>query len=305
MVVLTNVYPHNWTYQLNFVKGPFTDLRVRRAAELRDQPRPTWSICSTAWQPRNTPPFRRRPRITATPMIYKFDPAKATALLKEANCYPCAIKLAISTSGSGQMQPLPMNELVKSQLEAVGFKVDFDVMDWNALGDVSRGGVDKFPDISGINVSRALQDPFYALIRHVAKSQWAPAGSNWGHYEDADTESLITQITSEFDPEKQNALLEKLNERMNEQAVMIWVVHGREPARAVAKSARFRPGAKLVPGSHAHHGVAMNFFRPISYATRRGGVARRADRRPWPGHAHRRDDGRRPAHQHRRSRSGL
>ena len=44
--------------------------------------------------------------------------------------------MRISTSGSGQMQPLPMNELVKAQLEAVGFKVKFDVIDWNTVLDV-------------------------------------------------------------------------------------------------------------------------------------------------------------------------
>src|ERR1700740_2370662 len=31
--MVTKVYPHNWTYQLNFVKGPFTDKRVRQAAK--------------------------------------------------------------------------------------------------------------------------------------------------------------------------------------------------------------------------------------------------------------------------------
>jgi ABC-type transport system substrate-binding protein len=228
MVVLTNVYPHNWAYQLNFVKGPFTDLRVRRAANYAINHDDVVDLLDGMAAPEYSTVPPSMPYY-GHPVVYKFDPAKATALLKEANCYPCAIKLAISTSGSGQMQPLPMNELVKSQLEAVGFKVDFDVMDWNALGDVSRGGVDKFPDVSGINASRALQDPFYALIRHVAKSQWAPAGSNWGHYEDAKTESLITQINGEFDPDKQNTLLEKLNERMNDQAVMIWVVHDVNP----------------------------------------------------------------------------
>jgi peptide/nickel transport system substrate-binding protein len=30
--VITNIYPHNWGYQLNFLKGPMTDIRVRRAA---------------------------------------------------------------------------------------------------------------------------------------------------------------------------------------------------------------------------------------------------------------------------------
>ncbi len=40
------------------------------------------------------------------PFLYKLDQKKATALLKEAKCYPCEVTLAISTSGSGQMQPL-------------------------------------------------------------------------------------------------------------------------------------------------------------------------------------------------------
>jgi peptide/nickel transport system substrate-binding protein len=127
------------------------------------------------------------------------------------------------------MQPLPMNELVKSQLEAVGFKVNFEVMDWNALLDVGRGGPDKFPKIHGINISRAAMDPFYALIRHVAKSQWSPAGGNWGHYEDATVEKIVGEITSEFDEAKRLELIKSLNERMNDQAVMIWVAHDVNP----------------------------------------------------------------------------
>ncbi len=92
------------------------------------------------------------------------------------------VPLAISTSGSGQMQPLPMNELVKSEMDADGFQVTLQTMDWNALLDITRAGVDKYPDISAINVSRQTQDPFNALIRHVWTNQWAPHGANWGHY---------------------------------------------------------------------------------------------------------------------------
>jgi peptide/nickel transport system substrate-binding protein len=32
MNIITLPYPHNWTYQLNFQKGPFADVRVRQAA---------------------------------------------------------------------------------------------------------------------------------------------------------------------------------------------------------------------------------------------------------------------------------
>ena len=76
------------------------------------------------------------------PVKYEYNPDKAKALLKEAGCVPCNVTFAISTSGSGQMQPLPMNELVKAQLEEVGFKVNLQVMDWNALLQVGREGVD-------------------------------------------------------------------------------------------------------------------------------------------------------------------
>ena len=56
-----------------------------------------------------------------------------------------------------------------------------------------------------------------------------PAGSNWGHYEDPVVEDLVAKISAEFDAEKRNDLLEQLNERMNDQAVMIWVAHDVNP----------------------------------------------------------------------------
>jgi peptide/nickel transport system substrate-binding protein len=36
-------------------------------------------------------------------------------------------------------------------------------------------------------------------------------------------------VSAEFDAEKRNELLIKLNERMNDQAVMIWVAHDVNP----------------------------------------------------------------------------
>ena len=52
----------------------------------------------------------------------KYDPAKAKELLTEAGYSATKkpkIKIAISTSGSGQMLPLPMNEFVQENLKAV------------------------------------------------------------------------------------------------------------------------------------------------------------------------------------------
>ena len=228
MQIFTNIYPHVWAYQLNFVTSPFKDLRVRRAANLAinrsDMKELLGGLMEPAYStiPPTTPYY-------GNPVKYEYDPKRAHALLQEAGCLPCDITFVISTSGSGQMQPLPMNELVKAELEEVGFRVKLDVMDWNALGQVGRDGIDKNPGDAGINASKAVGDPFYGLIRHVSRAQWAPAGSNWGHYEDAQTEDLVGKISAEFDAEKRNELLIKLNERMNDQAVMIWVAHDVNP----------------------------------------------------------------------------
>lgn len=127
------------------------------------------------------------------------------------------------------MQPLPMNELVKSQMEAVGFQVTLDTMDCNALLDLTRADVDKYPDISAINVSRQTQDPFNALIRHVWSKQWAPKGANWGHDSSPAVDRLVEQIYGTFDPKKRLVLLTKLNEAMNEEAVTIFVAHDLNP----------------------------------------------------------------------------
>jgi len=102
-------------------------------------------------------------------------------------------------------------------------------MDCNALLDLTRAGVDKYPDISAINVSRQTQDPFNALIRHVWSKQWAPKGANWGHYSSPAVDRLVEQIYGTFDPKKRLVLLTKLNEAMNEEAVMIFVAHDLNP----------------------------------------------------------------------------
>jgi peptide/nickel transport system substrate-binding protein len=228
MQIVTNVYPHNWPFTLNFVKGPFTDLRVRQAANYALNRADFVELLGGmateeyAQVPPNMPYYGH-------PKKYEFNQAKARALLKEAGCLPCNVNLAISTSGSGQMQPLPMNELLKSQMEEVGFKVNFLVMDWNAMLEIARSGVDKYPDVHGYNGSRALLDPVVAIIKPVAKAYWSPAGSNWGHFYSDETESLAQQIFNEFDATKRLALLTKLHEVENDYALMIYVVHDINP----------------------------------------------------------------------------
>jgi ABC-type transport system substrate-binding protein len=228
MKIVTNDYPHDWPYMLNFARGPFKDLRVRQAANYAINRKDVVDLLGGTAIPEYdvVPPSMP---YYGHPQIYDYDPKKARALLREAGCVPCKVTFGISTSGSGQMQPLPMNELVKAQLDDAGFEVTLEPMDWNALLDVFRGGVAKNPKYDGINFSRGLLDPVSAIIKLTGEAYWAPAGSNWGHYENPVTETLIGQIFSEFDEEKRLELLTELHELEGREAVMIFVVHDLNP----------------------------------------------------------------------------
>lgn len=228
MNIVTAPYPHNWGYQLNFVDGPFKDVRVRRAAN-HALNRADMVAFLGGYAEEGFGILPASDNHYGEPAPYDHDPARARALLEEAGCLPCEITLAISTSGSGQMQPLPMNELVQAQLEQVGFKVTLDVMDWNKLLEVNRGGREKFKDYDGINVSRNVQDPFSAMFRFALASQFAPNGGNWGHYANPEIEALIDEIYVTFDEEKRDALIRTVHEKMVEEAAMVIVTHDINP----------------------------------------------------------------------------
>jgi peptide/nickel transport system substrate-binding protein len=209
MQIVTNVYPHTWPYLLNTVRGPFKDVRVRQAANYAMNRKEMVELLSgTATESNGL--FIPQQKWYGKPMPYGYEQKKATALLKEAGCYPCEIFIAISPSGSGQMQPLPMNELAKEQLEAAGFKVKFDVLDWNALLDVFFKGQEKFP-YDGINFSSGQMEPL-SFVKSQMIAYRGPVGTNWGWYQNPEVEALGAKILSTFDPEAQDEMIAKMHE---------------------------------------------------------------------------------------------
>ena len=153
MRLVTNVYPHDWPYLLNFARGPFKDLRVRQAANYAINRQDVVELLGGTAIPEHdvVPPSMA---YYGHPVKFDYDPEKARALLAEAGCLPCKVKFGISTSGSGQMQPLPMNELVKAQLEEAGFEVSLQTVDWNACSTSTAPESTSSPSMTG-STSRA------------------------------------------------------------------------------------------------------------------------------------------------------
>lgn len=231
ITVSTNAIPHMWPYTLSQVDGsPFQDIRVRKALNLAIDREGMVEVLSGLAVPSVGNVTPDDPWFGNPEFKISYDPEEAKRLLAEAGYgpgKPLRIKFAISTAGSGQMYPLIMNEFVQENFRDVGVELDLEVFEWEALRARRRAGADapENKGIHAINNSWNSMDPYAALLRFVSSKEYPPSGTNWGHIEDEELETLYDQIRNEFDTGKQNALLAQLHERHVDMANFIWVVH--------------------------------------------------------------------------------
>lgn len=227
MQIVTLPYPHNWDYILRLDRPPFNDIRVRQAMNYAINRDEMVELLQGLAVPADQPLTPSQPWY-GKPVRYGFDQDKAKALLKEAGCMPCKFKVGISTSGSGQMQPLQMNELVKEQLEAVGFQVELVPMDWNTLIGVWRAGGQK-SEFDAINFSLAPIDPMQGILKKWMTRYFTPNGNNWGRYDNPEMDKLGEEALATFEIPKRDALLTKMNEMAVRDAAEVYIVHDLNP----------------------------------------------------------------------------
>jgi len=234
MQIVTNRYPHIWPYLLSCLPdSPFRDIRVRKAMNLAIDRDGICTLLNGTAMPAKGMVAPDHPWFGKPSFDVRYDPAAARALLAEAGYGPknrCAATLLISTAGSGQMQPLPMNEAIKESLEDVGFDIKLQAMDWESLRARRRAGA-MAPENKGghaLNNSLAAADPV-AIIQVAWSKLVPPLGINWGVFKDAETDALCQAVSTTFDPEQQSALIAKLHARIVDQALWCFVVHDLNP----------------------------------------------------------------------------
>jgi ABC-type transport system substrate-binding protein len=229
--IITNAYPHNWTWHLSRVEGsPWNDIRVRKAANLAVDREGMKELLSGLMIPAEgfLPPGHQW---FGNPSFkLKYDPEAAKKLMAEAGYTPqkpLVTKILISSSGSGQMLPLPMNEFVQENLAAVGIKVALEVVDWNTMINIWRAGAkhDTARGTTAMNYSYFIQDPFTGFIRHLQCNLAPPAGTNWGYYCDPEMDKLFDQVRNTFDATAQTAVLKKIHEKYVDDAVFLMITH--------------------------------------------------------------------------------
>ena len=234
MNIVLNQYPHIWPYLYSTLPdSPFKDVRVRHAMNFAiDRDGLVTLLGGTAIPAKGiVPPGHRwfgKPTIDVG-----FDPDRAKKYLADAGFgpnNPCKVTFLISTSGSGQMQPLPMNEAIKENLEDVGFQVTLNAMDWESLRARRRAGA-MAPENKGghaLNNSLGSADPT-AIIQAAFSEMAPPKGLDWGFFKDDQADDLARRAMVEFDPGRQDEILAQLHARVVDQSMWCWVVHDLNP----------------------------------------------------------------------------
>ena len=239
--IYSNAQPHVWPWQLSFAEGsPWLDKRVRHAANLCvDREGLKTMLGGMMAVPKGTVP-PGHPWWGNPKFDIKYDVKAAQALMTQAGhsaAKPLKVKVQISASGSGQMQPLPMNEFVQQSLKQCFFDVEFDVIEWNTLFTNWRRGA-KDPTANGthaINVSYAAMDPFFGLVRFTSTKTFPPVSNNWGHFGNAEFDKLIADARNNFDDKGRDEALAKLHARIVEEAPFVWIAHDVGPRAMSAK----------------------------------------------------------------------
>ncbi|HYF08569.1 MAG TPA: ABC transporter substrate-binding protein [Acetobacteraceae bacterium] len=243
MQIHQNVQPHVWPWQPCFAEGsPLRDVRVRRALNLAVDRDGLRTLLGGMMVPAvgTVPPGH--PWWGNPSFQIRHDPAEARRLLAEAGYgpqRPLNLRVQISASGSGQMQPLPMNEFLQQNMRAVGVNIEFDVIEWNALFGNWRQGC-QHASARGAhmtNVSFSAMDPFFGLVRFYDSRMAPPVSNNWGHFNDPRFDRLVAEARNAFEPEARDAALARLQAAGVEEALFVFIAHDVGP-RAMSPRVR-------------------------------------------------------------------
>jgi ABC-type transport system substrate-binding protein len=239
--VVTNSYPHVWPWVFAAGKpgSPVADVRVRQALNYCIDRDGMLALLNGTAEPSTGFYKANDPLFGAPENRYRLDVARGKALIAAAGYgpqKPLRIKVGISTSGSGQMLPLPMNEFLQQSLrENCGVEIGFEVVEWNTL----LAGLRATPEASqwlgadALNISLVSSDPSQ-MARWFLSSNATPVGSNAGHWKDAEFDAAFATVETERDPAKIAAALRKAHERLVDGAPWLYIVHDLNP-RAMSR----------------------------------------------------------------------
>ncbi|MBV8032044.1 MAG: ABC transporter substrate-binding protein [Betaproteobacteria bacterium] len=232
-VLSTNSYPHYWPWMLNNTKPPFNDVRVRQAINYCVDREAVVKLVGGTAEPSVGFFSAKHPNFGTPSQRYRYDPAKARQLLDAAG-FPegkrIPIKVMISTSGSGQMQPLTMNELLQQQVAACGFDVTFDVVEWGLVLNAWRNGAPSRESrgVDALNISSPSID-IATMARYLLSANGGPNGANWGHFKSEAYDRILNRIELTTEQSEIARGTTQAHQLIVDEAPDLFVVHDLNP----------------------------------------------------------------------------
>jgi peptide/nickel transport system substrate-binding protein len=243
-VISTGSYPHIWPwfYNMSAKDSPLKDVRVRQALNYCIDRNAIVGLLNGTAEP-SVGWLKPTDAAFGNPENkYAFDPVKGKKLLAEAGFdekKPLSFKVMISTSGSGQMLPLPMNEALQENLkQACNVDVKVDAVEWQVLLNASRAVPDS-PTLNGamaLNVSSPSSDAG-AMYRYFAAANFSPTGSNFEQWKDDKFEEALTKLANATDDAEYNKYYAAAHERLVDNPPWLFIVHDLNP-RAFSKKVK-------------------------------------------------------------------
>jgi len=240
---VSNSYPHAWPWVLNTARpdSPFRDVKVRQALNYCIDRDGLVTLLNGTAEPSIGFFKKSDPRFGNPKNVYKFDPAMAKKLLAEAGygaSKPAKAKIMISTSGSGQMLPLPMNEFLQQSMKQCGFDITFEVVEWGTMLVAFRAEPTAPPaaNSDAMNISLYTSD-VSAMVRWYYGENSTPKGSNWGHWRIPEFDAQLAKLESATSEAEFNKALTAMHELVVDEAAWGFIVHDGNP-RAMTKKVK-------------------------------------------------------------------
>jgi len=242
--VILRSYPHNWPYSLNMSIAPWDNKLVRQAANYAiDRVGLCKSLLNGTCIPGSGVVYPGHPWYGNPKQRYEYNPAKAKELLRQAG-YDGKDKrvktsMLISTSGSGQMLPLAMNEFIQENFREVGIDLELVPIEWNVMIQRYLKGF-QHPDsagLGGINISLHFVEPHGALMRRFHSAYAPPKSTNVMLYNNPEVDRLLESAEAAVDPQERDKLLAQAHEIIVEDAPWVFIVHDLNP-RAMSQKVK-------------------------------------------------------------------
>ena len=223
--VVDQVGPHVWFLILNMREGPFTDQRVRQAANyainreaiVNDVLEGTAGLSSGPVAPAFDWAY-------AGLDPYPHDPDRARELLAEAGVESPEITFFVTEGGSGMLDPIPMGTAMQADLAAVGFDVTIQTFEWNTFLGRVNPGLEGQADMAQMSWMTNDPDtlPFLTLRTEAFPED---GGFNSGYYSNPEVDALLEQARVSTDQDERARLYKEVQEIVREDAPWVFVAN--------------------------------------------------------------------------------